>query len=108
MMVKDRGGTVCAMDHRYCIDNGAMIAQAGVMAYQQVGVSESRSADPTHPSHAPPPPKRPGLSPPPERPRTTLAPPHPPTLLPRSKQPGIRDAHGGDDGHAAVQDRSGR
>ena len=23
------------MDHRYCIDNGAMIAQAGVMAYQQ-------------------------------------------------------------------------
>lgn len=28
-MVKDRGGTLCAMDHRYCIDNGAMIAQAG-------------------------------------------------------------------------------
>ena len=34
-MVADRGGSVCAMDHRYCIDNGAMIAQAGVMAYQQ-------------------------------------------------------------------------
>ena len=34
MMVKDRGGTLCAMDHRYCIDNGAMIAQAGIFAYQ--------------------------------------------------------------------------
>ena len=27
-MVADRGGTLCAMDHRYCIDNGAMIAAA--------------------------------------------------------------------------------
>ncbi|CAM9362462.1 unnamed protein product [Discosporangium mesarthrocarpum] len=35
LMVKDRGGRVCAMDHRYCIDNGAMIAQAGVFEYQQ-------------------------------------------------------------------------
>ena len=34
-MVKDRGGELCAMDHRYCIDNGAMIAQAGIFAYQQ-------------------------------------------------------------------------
>eukprot|EP00616_Rhizochromulina_sp_CCMP1243_P016264 CAMPEP_0118970676 /NCGR_PEP_ID=MMETSP1173-20130426/7514_1 /TAXON_ID=1034831 /ORGANISM="Rhizochromulina marina cf, Strain CCMP1243" /LENGTH=367 /DNA_ID=CAMNT_0006920059 /DNA_START=48 /DNA_END=1151 /DNA_ORIENTATION=+ len=33
-MVSDRGGTLCAMDQRYCIDNGAMIAQAGVMQYQ--------------------------------------------------------------------------
>jgi len=33
-MVKDRGGTLCAMDHRYCIDNGAMIAQAGILALQ--------------------------------------------------------------------------
>mmetsp|Transcript_28635 Transcript_28635/g.42526 ORF Transcript_28635/g.42526 Transcript_28635/m.42526 type:complete len:394 (-) Transcript_28635:316-1497(-) len=33
-MVKSRGGTLCAMDHRYCIDNGAMIAQAGIMAFQ--------------------------------------------------------------------------
>jgi N6-L-threonylcarbamoyladenine synthase len=33
-MVKERGGTVCAMDHRYCIDNGAMIAQAGIFALQ--------------------------------------------------------------------------
>lgn len=33
-MVQERGGTVCAMDHRYCIDNGAMIAQAGIFALQ--------------------------------------------------------------------------
>lgn len=25
-MVRERGGTVCAMDHRYCIDNGAMVS----------------------------------------------------------------------------------
>lgn len=34
LMAAERGGSVCAMDHRYCIDNGAMIAQAGVFAYQ--------------------------------------------------------------------------
>ena len=34
IMVKERGGSVCAMDHRYCIDNGAMIAQAGIFALQ--------------------------------------------------------------------------
>ena len=28
-MVEDRGGAVGAMDDRYCIDNGAMIAYAG-------------------------------------------------------------------------------
>lgn len=33
-MVKQRGGSLCAMDHRYCIDNGAMIAQAGIFALQ--------------------------------------------------------------------------
>jgi N6-L-threonylcarbamoyladenine synthase len=33
-MVSERGGTVCAMDHRYCIDNGAMICQAGIFALQ--------------------------------------------------------------------------
>jgi N6-L-threonylcarbamoyladenine synthase len=33
-MVSDRGGTLCAMDHRYCIDNGAMIAQAGMFGLQ--------------------------------------------------------------------------
>ena len=36
LMVQDRTGKgkVCAMDHRYCIDNGAMIAQAGILALQ--------------------------------------------------------------------------
>ncbi len=35
-MVEARGPdhSLCAMDHRYCIDNGAMIAQAGIFAYQ--------------------------------------------------------------------------
>lgn len=33
-MVQARGSSLCAMDHRYCIDNGAMIAQAGIFAYQ--------------------------------------------------------------------------
>jgi N6-L-threonylcarbamoyladenine synthase len=33
-MVQERGGSLCAMDHRYCIDNGAMIAQAGMFALQ--------------------------------------------------------------------------
>ena len=28
------GGKLCAMDSRYCIDNGAMIAQAGIFAFQ--------------------------------------------------------------------------
>lgn len=34
-MVEARGGTLSAMDQRYCIDNGAMIAQAGIMAWHQ-------------------------------------------------------------------------
>ena len=33
-MVSSRGASLCAMDHRYCIDNGAMIAQAGIFAFQ--------------------------------------------------------------------------
>jgi N6-L-threonylcarbamoyladenine synthase len=33
-MATQRGGICCDMDHRYCIDNGAMIAQAGILAYQ--------------------------------------------------------------------------
>ena len=33
-MVGERGGTLAKMDHRYCVDNGAMIAQAGIFAYQ--------------------------------------------------------------------------
>ncbi|CDW81730.1 probable trna threonylcarbamoyladenosine biosynthesis protein osgep-like [Stylonychia lemnae] len=34
IMTKERGGSVCAMDDRYCIDNGAMIAYAGLLEYQ--------------------------------------------------------------------------
>ena len=33
-MVKDRGGSMCGMDDRYCIDNGAMIAYAGILQYK--------------------------------------------------------------------------
>ena len=40
LMCADRDGTVCAMDDRYCIDNGAMIAQAGLCAYNS-GVREN-------------------------------------------------------------------
>lgn len=29
IMLEERGGSLCAMDERYCIDNGAMIAYAG-------------------------------------------------------------------------------
>lgn len=31
---KNDKNKLCAMDHRYCIDNGAMIAQAGILALQ--------------------------------------------------------------------------
>lgn len=34
IMAKERGGSVCAMDDRYCIDNGAMIAYAGLLEYK--------------------------------------------------------------------------
>ncbi|PYI10808.1 peptidase M22, glycoprotease [Aspergillus sclerotiicarbonarius CBS 121057] len=34
IMARDRGGTVHATDERYCIDNGIMIAQAGLLAYK--------------------------------------------------------------------------
>ena len=33
IMAEERGGSVCAMDDRYCVDNGAMIAYAGVVQY---------------------------------------------------------------------------
>ena len=33
-MARGRGGACCDMDHRYCVDNGAMIAQAGIFAFQ--------------------------------------------------------------------------
>jgi len=33
-MAKERGGSVFATDERYCIDNGIMIAQAGLLSYR--------------------------------------------------------------------------
>lgn len=33
-MVEQRGGRVCAMDDRYCIDNGAMIAWTGMLMFK--------------------------------------------------------------------------
>lgn len=33
IMARDRGGSVYATDERFCIDNGIMIAQAGLLAY---------------------------------------------------------------------------
>ncbi len=37
IMASERGGSVCAMDDRYCIDNGAMIAYAGLLEYKYNG-----------------------------------------------------------------------
>ncbi|KAL6231556.1 tRNA N6-adenosine threonylcarbamoyltransferase [Aspergillus navahoensis] len=34
IMAQDRGGSVHATDERFCIDNGIMIAQAGLLAYK--------------------------------------------------------------------------
>lgn len=34
-MAKDRGGSVFATDERFCIDNGIMIAHAGLLAYKE-------------------------------------------------------------------------
>jgi len=34
IMAEERGGSVCAMNEAYCIDNGAMIACAGVRAFE--------------------------------------------------------------------------
>ncbi len=33
-MVEDRGGLLYATDERYCIDNGAMIAWTGLLAFK--------------------------------------------------------------------------
>jgi N6-L-threonylcarbamoyladenine synthase len=33
MMARDRGGSVFATDERFCIDNGIMIAHAGLLEY---------------------------------------------------------------------------
>lgn len=37
MMVKDRGGQVYATDERFCIDNGIMIAHAGLLSWRTAG-----------------------------------------------------------------------
>ena len=37
VMAAERGGSVCAMDDRYCIDNGAMIAYAGIVEFMSNG-----------------------------------------------------------------------
>ena len=34
IMAEERGGAVFATDERFCIDNGIMIAQAGLLAYR--------------------------------------------------------------------------
>ena len=34
IMARDRGGSVYATDERFCIDNGLMIAQAGLLAFE--------------------------------------------------------------------------
>jgi N6-L-threonylcarbamoyladenine synthase len=34
IMARDRGGTVFATDERFCIDNGIMIAHAGLLEFQ--------------------------------------------------------------------------
>ena len=33
IMASERGGSVYATDERFCIDNGIMIAHAGLLAY---------------------------------------------------------------------------
>lgn len=40
IMVEERGGHLFATDERYCIDNGAMIAQAGMLAFESGQTNE--------------------------------------------------------------------
>mmetsp|Transcript_13736 Transcript_13736/g.44815 ORF Transcript_13736/g.44815 Transcript_13736/m.44815 type:complete len:352 (+) Transcript_13736:90-1145(+) len=44
-MAHNRGGVLCAMDDKYCIDNGAMIAQAGIFAFQHGITTPLENAD---------------------------------------------------------------
>jgi len=39
-MAEERGATVFVTDDRYCIDNGAMIAYAGLLSFQSGQVTE--------------------------------------------------------------------
>jgi N6-L-threonylcarbamoyladenine synthase len=34
VMAEQRGAAVCATDERFCIDNGIMIAHAGLLAFR--------------------------------------------------------------------------
>lgn len=43
-MAEERGGKVGKMDHRYCIDNGAMIAYAGILEYLEGQTTELSDA----------------------------------------------------------------
>lgn len=38
-MLSDRDGRLCAMDDRYCIDNGAMIAYAGLLQFKEGNIT---------------------------------------------------------------------
>lgn len=38
-MVSERGGKLCAMDDRYCIDNGCMIAYTGLLQFSKGGTT---------------------------------------------------------------------
>ena len=40
LMAQDRGGTVFATDERFCIDNGIMIAHAGLLAYRTGSITK--------------------------------------------------------------------
>ena len=44
-MAAARGGRVFGMDHRYCIDNGAMIAQAGLLEFLHSGAAGAGAVD---------------------------------------------------------------
>ena len=43
-MAAARGASLCAMDNRYCVDNGAMIAQAGIFAFQMGQMTAMKDA----------------------------------------------------------------
>jgi len=40
IMARERGGNVFATDERFCIDNGIMIAQAGLLSYRMGSVTQ--------------------------------------------------------------------
>jgi N6-L-threonylcarbamoyladenine synthase len=46
-MARARGGRVHGMDHRYCVDNGGMIAHAGLLQFQFGGATPLARSDTT-------------------------------------------------------------